>query len=65
MHKPTKGRQPLRLQDLASQIDCMQCQRKQSATGARRFHAWHVCADCTRKLDLLPPPQKSPSGAAR
>lgn len=63
MPKPTKGRQPLRLQDLASQIDCIRRDQKKPAAGARRFHACHVCADCTQKLDMLPPPNRKASAA--
>jgi hypothetical protein len=53
----------MRLQDLAKQIDCIRCDQKKPAAGARRFHACQVCADCTQKLDQTPPPDRKTSAA--
>lgn len=63
MRSPRKGREPMRLQDLAKQIDCIRCDQKKPAAGARRFHACQVCADCTQKLDQIPPPDRKTSAA--
>lgn len=54
MRSPKKGREPMRLQDLANAIHCIQCDQDKPATGARRFHACHVCSDCAQKLSRLP-----------
>lgn len=54
MRSPKKGRAPMRLQDLASTIDCIQCSKKKPASGSRLFHACHVCSDCSQKLAQLP-----------
>ncbi len=53
MRSPKKGQQPMRLQDLAHTIDCIQCSKKKPASGARLFHACHVCGDCSHKLAQL------------
>jgi hypothetical protein len=63
MRRPNKGREPMRLQDLAEQIDCIRRDQKKPAAGARRFHACHVCADCTQKLDQMPAPNHKASTA--
>lgn len=57
MRSPKKGREPMRLQDLADAIHCIQCDQHKPAAGARRFHACHVCSDCARKLAQLPTAQ--------
>lgn len=54
MRSPKKGQPPMRLQDLANTIDCIQCSKKKPAAGARLFHACHVCGDCSQKLTQLP-----------
>lgn len=59
MRSPKKGREPMRLQDLANAIHCIQCDQDKPATGARRFHACHVCSDCAQKLSRLPTAQAS------
>ena len=64
MRSPKKGRQPMRLQDLAEAIDCIQCSKKKPASGARLFHACHVCGDCSHKLAQLPAPSSHMSQPA-
>jgi hypothetical protein len=59
MRSPKKGREPIRLLDLAPAIFCIQCEQDKPATGARRFHSWHVCSDCSQKLAQLPSAQPS------
>ncbi|CAB5709343.1 Uncharacterised protein [Delftia tsuruhatensis] len=54
MRSPKKGREPIRLSDLAPAIVCIQCEQEKPAAGARRFHSWHVCRDCSQKLAELP-----------
>ncbi len=63
MRSPKKGQLPMRLQDLAHTIDCIQCSQKKPASGARLFHACHVCDDCSQKLARLPtaPPRMGQS----
>lgn len=65
MRSPKKGREPMRLQDLAPAIFCIQCDQEKPAAGSRRFRACHVCAECTRKLDDIPPTAPAqPAGKA-
>ncbi|ATH11059.1 hypothetical protein CHL79_00745 [Delftia acidovorans] len=61
MRSPKKGREPMRLHDLAEAIFCIQCEQEKPAAGSRRFRACHVCADCSVRLDRLPPPEAKPS----
>lgn len=60
MRSPKKGREPMRLQDLAPAIFCIQCDQEKPAAGARRFRACHVCGECAQKLDRLPAPTPAP-----
>jgi hypothetical protein len=65
MRSPKKGQQPMRLQDLANTIDCIQCGKEKPASGSRLFHACHVCADCSQKLALLSAAAPSMSKSAQ
>lgn len=65
MRSPKKGQQPMRLQDLADTIDCIQCGKEKPASGSRLFHACHVCADCSHKLALLSAAAPSMSKSAQ
>lgn len=57
MRSPKKGREPMRLLDLADAIHCIQCDLDKPAAGARSFHACYVCSDCSQKLAKLPTAQ--------
>lgn len=42
-----------RLADLRpnAAIHCLHCDQRKPAEGAVKFHAYHVCADCAKKLE--------------
>ncbi len=65
MRSSKKGREPIRLQDLANAIHCIQCDQEKPAAGARRFHACHVCSDCSKKLAQLPSTESAAVRASR
>lgn len=56
MRSPKKGKPRLTLTDLApqQQITCFWCHKPKPITGAKPFHAHHVCADCVPKVGFRP-----------